>query len=381
MKYTRMIFAVAFGVLCSMALGSCKHDDEPETADVESLTIVYAINNSSLSSDFESDCKEMLVAMDGIDAERNKLMVYRMDNNTTCALYEPEFKKGVWGWRKICDYNRQTTSTDPAVLERVLRDACSRYPDVHRTLIFWGHGSAWTPEFTDHQPTKSAPQRAFGGEYGSRGLKWMELTDLCQAIPEKFDVIWFDCCYMSAIEVAYQIRGKADWLVAYPSEVWSKGLNYDDILPYIMRKDPGLVDAAKSFYEYYAWKDAPATVAVMDLSKIEPVADAMKRIFGEYPVPPQTYDIANYRRFDTPGYYDMRQLADRRTGSNAALMSSFDNAMNNFVIYQACSSRDFNKNKWPDPNLSAVSMNNFKDSGSKEDEYYKTLDWYMRTAY
>ena len=137
-----------------MALTSCNHNEEPETADVESLTIVYAINNSSLSSDFKSDCKEMLDAMKDIDAERNKLMVFRMDNNTSCALYEPEFKNGVWDWRQIQKYDRQTTSTDPAVLERVVWDACSRYPDVHRTLMFWGHGSAWTPEFTDHQPTK-----------------------------------------------------------------------------------------------------------------------------------------------------------------------------------------------------------------------------------
>ena len=109
MKYSSIIFAVAFGVLCFMALTSCNHNEEPETADVESLTIVYAINNSSLSSDFKSDYKEMLNAMKDIDAECNKLMVFRMDNNTSCALYEPEFKNGVWDWRQIQKYDRQTT--------------------------------------------------------------------------------------------------------------------------------------------------------------------------------------------------------------------------------------------------------------------------------
>ena len=46
---------------------------------------------------------------------------------------------------------------------------------------------------------------AFGGEYveedNVRNTVYIDLDQLADAIPDgKFDMIWFDCCYMSCIE-------------------------------------------------------------------------------------------------------------------------------------------------------------------------------------
>ncbi len=374
--------------LLTVLLAGCKHsksEPEPESQPVnpDGVTIVYAINKSSLSGNFMQDTAEMKAAMVSVDMSRQRLLVYLTESASKTALYELQQigKKKVLTWRKVKEYDRKQTSTTPAVMKQVISDALSVYPDAEHTLVFWGHGSAWTPGFSDHETRADAPaQYSYGGEYGKNNeWQWTEITDIANAIPDgAFRTIWFDCCYMSSIEVAYQLRNKTKMYVAYPTEVWDEGLNYNDVLPHIMRKNQDLTGAAAKFYSYYNDKNDAVTVSVMDMSKIEAVAEATRALMQQNPDEiGKVTGVSNYRRGGTYGYYDMMQLLKLKDQGD--LWQSVQDSMNRFVIYHAESSKDFNNSQWVQTPLCGVSMHSLGEYGQKEadhEPFYRTLDWY-----
>lgn len=374
--------------LLTVLLAGCKHsksepEPEPQPVNPDGVTIVYAINKSSLSGNFMQDTAEMKAAMVSVDMSRQRLLVYLTESASKTALYELQQigKKKVLTWRKVKEYDRQQTSTAPAVMKQVISDALSVYPDAEHTLVFWGHGSAWTPGFSDHETRADAPaQYSYGGEYGKNNeWQWAEITDIANAIPDgAFRTIWFDCCYMSSIEVAYQLRHKTDMYVAYPTEVWEYGLNYDGVLPFIMRENQDLTGAAAKFYSYYNDKNDAVTVSVMDMSKIEAVAEATRALMQQNPDEiGKVTGVSNYRRGGTYGYYDMMQLLKLK--DQGELWQSVQDSMNRFVIYHAESSKDFNNRQWVQTPLCGVSMHSLGEYGQKEadhEPFYRTLDWY-----
>lgn len=375
--------------LLTVLLAGCKQhsknepEPEPQPVNPDGVTIVYAINKSSLSGNFMQDTAEMKAAMVSVDMSRQRLLVYLTESASKTALYELQQigKKKVLTWRKVKEYDRQQTSTAPAVMKQVISDALSVYPDAEHTLVFWGHGSAWTPGFSDHETRADAPaQYSYGGEYGKNNeCQWTEITDIANAIPDgAFRTIWFDCCYMSSIEVAYQLRHKTDMYVAYPTEVWEYGLNYDGVLPFIMRENQDLIGAAGKFYSYYNNINGAVTVSVMDMSEIEGVAKATRALMQQNPDEiGKVTGVSNYRREGTYGYYDMMQLLKLK--DQGELWQSVQDSMNRFVIYHAESSKDFNNSQWVQTPLCGVSMHSLGEYGQKEadhEPFYRTLDWY-----
>lgn len=393
MQILRTSLIIIISLLTVLCAG-CKHsksepEPEPQPVNPDGVTIVFAINKSSLSGNFMQDTAEMKAAMVSVDMSRQRLLVYLTESASKTGLYELQQigkKNKVLTWRKVKEYDRQQTSTAPAVMKRVISDALAVYPDAEHSLIFWGHGTAWTPGFSDHETRNGTPanipaQHSYGGEYGDdpRNPEWAEITDIADAIPDgAFRTIWFDCCYMSSIEVAYQLRNKTKMYVAYPTEVWDEGLNYNDVLPYIMRKNQDLTGAAAEFYSYYNDKSDAVTVSVMDMNRIEAVAQATRALMQQYPDEiGKVTGVSNYRRGGTYGYYDMMQLLKLK--DQGELWQGVQDSMNRFVVYHAESSKDFNNRQWVQTPLCGVSMHSLGEYGQREathEEFYRTLDWY-----
>lgn len=292
-------------------------------------------------------------------------------------------------WKQLKSYSRTTTATDPERMAQVLRDAVDSYPASNRTLFFWGHGSAWTPGDSNHEVgnTSKADVPAsygYGGEFGKNNkTNWIDIDDLARAIPDSaFDTIWFDCCYKASVEVAYELRNKARWYVAYPTEVWEYGMDYGSVLPLTMTATPSLQLAASTFFNAYNDKKDPVTVTVMDMSRIEPLAQAVKDFYRTNPEPVRdTKGIVNYRRQSGTAYFDMAQLLKRQAvDKTTPELVAVTDAMDDFVVMHLESTVDFNNRVWINPKLCGLSLHNFTDNGSEDNEYYKTLAWHKRVA-
>lgn len=379
-----------FSALFMLSLFSCSNNDEPSPAedkDADKVTrtiLIYAINNSSLSTDFSEDSREILKGVKDADRSDARVLLYRYDNETTCGLYRVDTdKNNETYFQLIKSYERKQTSTSPERIKEVIMDALALYPNSKYDMIFWGHGSSWAPKFTGHDLASDGPQKAYGGEYNggkNASVNYTEIDELADAIPDhRFQTIWFDCCYMGGIEVIYQLRNKCDFYVAYPTEIYTPGMPYDKSLPYLMSPEHDLVAAARTIAEFYS--GTCYTVAVLDMSKLEPVADVAARVFKAGDVRPDNNTLLKYSRYNVSvPLYDLRQYLREiaNLNGNAQLADEVSDRVDNMVIYHAESPNNFDKKSWDVTNISGISISPFPCGTTSEDNYYRTLDWYKR---
>lgn len=109
----------------------------------------------------------------------------------------------------------------------------------------------------------------------------IETSVLAQAILESgitMEYILFDDCYMSSIEVAYDLKDVTKYLIASPTEVMAYGFPYHECGKYLI----GNVDykgVIQAFYEFYSQYTYPyGTAAVTNCQELEQLANIVKRI-------------------------------------------------------------------------------------------------------
>lgn len=354
--------------------------------------LVYAIASNNLSSDFNSDRAEMIEGMKNVDLKKYSLLLYRVLKNGNVTLSEVQDTGEGFDFVTIKEYDNNVLSTDPRRIAEVLADMKALRPARDYGMVFWGHGSAWEPMYSDHyvdnpiiggrtmHPSMATlpEENSFGGDETQFVRDWTDLHEIADAIPDNsLQFIWFDNCFMSSIEVVYQLRNKARYMVAYPTEIYSAGMPYNDTMPLIMREQPDLIGAAQETFNYYNFTSDACTVCVMDLSEIENVAEAAKKANKKY-APLDVAGLQKYSRFSYGPYYDFTQYT-KRMGQTSDTFSSenFDAAMSKFVLYKACSQFDFTNTAIDPSNYSGISTHAFGVK-TTNDNYYKTLDWYKR---
>lgn len=192
--------------------------------------------------------------------------------------------------------NLDVTTTEG--IRTILKDVQAIAPAPRYAMTIGCHGMGWIP--SDRLQAKQAagrellaqPREKEYWEYeGVHLTRWFggmseafqtEISTLAEAIAQagiKMEYILFDDCYMSSIEVAYELRNVADYLIGSTSEIMAEGFPYFEIGALLI----GEVDyegICESFYQYYMTDGSMpcGTVAVTNCSELERLADVMKRI-------------------------------------------------------------------------------------------------------
>ncbi|MFH1090203.1 MAG: clostripain-related cysteine peptidase, partial [Pseudomonadota bacterium] len=102
----------------------------------------------------------------------------------------------------------------PDTLRDFIIWAVTNYPADHYALVVWDHGAGWKTNYLGLRGLlKGAVQDATSGSF-------MSLPDLALAADQaqaetgrKLDLINFDACLMAMYEVAYEFKGRCDYLV------------------------------------------------------------------------------------------------------------------------------------------------------------------------
>lgn len=360
------------------AIVSCGKDepDIPDVEETEHTLLVYAVASNNLYSYFRSDSLEMIKAAAEIDLSKVSLLLYKC----TPSGY-PELLKlavdddGEPCFRSLRRYDRETFSTDPVRISEVIGDASRFAPGKINGLVLWSHGTGWAPDFDDH--CLPGASYSFGADKVGGYTDHIDIDELSAAIPDCFyDYIWFDACYMSGIEMIYQLRNKCDTFVGYPTEIWSAGNPYHLTLPYIMRAEPLLTDAAKILFDYYNNAQNAVSVAVVDMSVIEEVADVCSDIYlaGQ----PADGRMQDYARRPHGPFYDFGQYTKLKASGNAEALARFESAMARMIVYKSVSDYDFNNRPVNVSEYSGISCHLYTGPDSKRNIYYSGLDWSKR---
>jgi len=159
---------------------------------------------------------------------------------------------------------------DSATLSGFVKACINKYPAKKYALMLFDHGGGWQGVCED-----------WTSSYDS--LRMSELKQALQETGRRIDVIVFEACLMGMIEVAYQIKDSADFMVGSEDYMrpHSVSLPYDVILG-ALRDDPAMSgkDFAKTILDKcrernvgkFPWE---ATLSAIDLSKIGGLAKSV----------------------------------------------------------------------------------------------------------
>lgn len=393
--------------IVSSVLISCKEDnpinEPPPNPDVfENIVLVYASASNDLYPNLVSDRSEMLKGLEGTDPLKSRLFLYESSpvnsaSGRTTTLYEAikNYSTGTYEFKLVKNYPTDVFTTDPSRLSEVIYDVKKTRNAKRYGLVLWSHGGGWDPAFSDHQtkmsvvktpPPTVAPDPGLSGWWGvdnndGKSDK-MDIDELADAIPDdSFEFIWFDCCYMGSIEVAYQLRRKARYFVGYPTEVYSPGLDYTSAIPFLLSPEPDLAGAARSLYNYYTFEwsqGAAVTVGVFDLTKIDKVVDVVRQGYAAYEIP-SVQGLVMYSRGGVSRLYDFRQTLSRIAEETGVSLSpsEINSAFDAFTVCKYASERNFSGHIIPPGDYSGLSTHIYSpEEETPSENFYRRLDWF-----
>lgn len=335
----KFISKLLFTLLSFFIFGSCGNETEPQPEPqpekVRRTVLVYMVADNSLGSGGydTSDLREMALASDAVKDAGGRLLVYYAPRNDAPQLLEikPE------GNEILKIYDNTEYSVSAARMSTVLDDAFQFSPSDSKGIIFWSHADGWLNDGIDEGDLSL---RGFGYEHGKK----MRLTTLAQVLEGRdLDFVYFDCCYMGSVEVAYEMRDVAPVIAASPAEVPANGMPYNETLPYFFSQGSAdIVGAASTTFAYYnslSGSSRTCTMAVYDTSALERLAKATAEVYkvsgGETD---EGFRPQRYMTESTCYYYDLAQYV-RAQHAPQELINEFDAALAATVMYENATPR------------------------------------------
>lgn len=278
--------------------------------------MVYMAGDNNLSSAGDKD----LVEMRSVGSTDDVNIVVEFDNEGQHGTRRFHVQKDGSGER--VESLGETDSGDPRVLLDFVTWTAEHFPAERYALVLWNHGGGWEPSEIDRiarsvgsgdynareagersatplgraffRPTletifslPTPSDRAICSDDGSgHSLDTVELGNVLAQIVDRLgqplDLLGMDACLMSNFEVAYQARPYARYMVASEESEPNDGWPYEAVLGELVA-DPEAPtpDLAAHIVEAYikSYLDrgytGPVTQSAFDLSKVDPVAEAM----------------------------------------------------------------------------------------------------------
>jgi len=369
--YKCMRYAILLYSLIILLLQSCnkKHEvleeleelkeeiakeDEP----VSRTILVYMAADNDLSDDAYVDLEEM---QRGFTEKGTNLLVF-----IDPADDVPQILEITPGGSKTVKVYPEFNSADAVKMGQVLSEMIRMYPADESGLILWSHGTSWLPA--------GSRLRSFGRDNG----KQMNIPDLANNLPAHFDFILFDACLMGSVEVAYELKDKADYIIASSTETIYEGFPYDLIITELLQTKIDFNAVAESYFDYYNAQDGAyrsATISVIETRYLPELAYSLKELFENNAVNLQAFDRTSVQRLDTFNeqyVFDLSDFVDKLFPD--ANKTDFKAQLNRIVRYKNHTPQfllEYNINTYcglscyiPHPERNDLTM------------YYKTLKWY-----
>ena len=262
---------IALSVILSIGFTNCSKNEIPESRTTRTI-LVYMMANNSLNSFASKNIESMIKGATGRNLNGGNLIVYYAPVGSNPELLQIREENGIVRKFHLKDYEKQN-SADPDVMKNVIGEVISQYPADSYGLVLWSHGTAWLP--SDYQNKLKA--------FGQDGNNWMEIDGLAKGLPDNvFDFILFDACYMASVECVYELRNKAEYILASPTETLADGWPYAEMMPLLFATNLQLEKVGKTFYNYYLNDSySYATVSLTKTSGLDDLKNAVRDILAD----------------------------------------------------------------------------------------------------
>jgi cysteine peptidase C11 family protein len=309
--------------------------------------LVYMAGDNNLESQGPIDLREMqrvgssedVNIIVQFDTERQRTMRYRVDKGRLTTL---QSLRGV-------------DCGDPRVLTEFLTWGTATFPAERYAVVLWNHGGGWLDDDVDYDENRALKPRAAARKHKAQRslfrsthetvkqlgaqqliaidcgaqdyLDNQELRAAFERANVKVDLLGFDACLMSMLEIAYEMRDTATCMVGSEETEPGAGWPYAEILA-ALTKTPSMpttelagliVDEHTAWYRAgkgSKWDDC-ATQSAFALGPIAKLAEAVNALAVALTADMKTsrsilaVAVQGALAFDEPSYIDLGNFASR----------------------------------------------------------------------
>lgn len=387
--------------VASAAAVSCVKDrlEDPKFPDhIDNVLLMYAAGQNNLARDIGSNINDFCAGGIPRGNDPSIFLCYQKlaPSKTPAESYLIRYysHNGKTAADTVAEYPPEMPAAHAGTLRRVLEDAEELFPSPSYALLFSSHATGWlpkgyysnpgqydsqgtavtgtaesddeagsydaagplqpagwpggwTPYFELQRDPALPPVKSIGQDYvtvnGADLSYEMDLKEFSDAIPMYLDYIFFDCCLMGGIEVAYELRDKCGKIIFSPAEVISTGFDYRTMAAKLLGgATPDLAGVCRDYYQFYAnhaggqaWRSA--TVTLVDCSRLGPVADICRRIFSRNEEGLSAIDPDSVQRYYTGNchwFYDLYDMS-AKAGASDAELRELGTALDGCILYKA----------------------------------------------
>lgn len=299
--------------------------DDEVNYDRTVLAYIAAENSLSYGAFHEQDIDEMLQAAGDVPTN-SRLLIY-LDDTSNPRILSIEQQSGRRPTsRVVYEYSEEQNSGDVETLRTVMEWVYDNYPSSTYGLIFWSHGDAWLP-------AKAIPQRSIcidneRNNYSNSGSK-MDIADVADVLAgfPCFEFIMFDACFMQAVEVAYELRNVARYVIASPAEIPNPGAPYERMVKPFFGVPFDGAEVVEQYYRMYNDSVMPVydygsdrygvSLSVIDCGHLDALANATAGMITKYVSRDEATDLKGVQRYyplsskSRPEFYDMNGYMQR----------------------------------------------------------------------
>ncbi|MDH7554570.1 MAG: clostripain-related cysteine peptidase [Spirochaetota bacterium] len=367
-----------FPLILIITLSSCGGggDNDSATPKPGWTIMVYMAADNDLSLYVNYDLNEMAY---GIKDNSNVTIIALCDkdNSNDTKLYKIKHNDSnfTFSSEQLFDATLGVTSNsselnmgDPQTLSNFIDFCKNNYPADNYALILWNHGGGWRnkmPRRISVNDIDTIKQLIVSKKYNQsskslsslfiqkttspvKAVCWDEtsgddpltMAEVKQAVNGKgLTLIGFDACLMGMVEVAYQLKDCAQYMVASEEIIPAFGWAYDYMLEHFYASSQTPVDLGKAiingYIESYEGSGEAVTLSLVDLTKMDALANAIDTLSNSLISQSNKNSITAARHktlsFYVPHYIDVYHFA--QNASSFAGATQVMEAVNNAVLY------------------------------------------------
>ncbi len=393
----RILYLISILFLCSScsveyADGDLNNPDNPDLGVDDSApalaTLMY-FTGTDLSYFFNINIASAKIAVGNGDLGRGRLLYFLQSSSTKAKLVELSLDSDGTVLSTTHKEYTNITSLSFEGINEVVADFKSIAEDCEYNLVISGHGTGWIPKSNGALKSMSTSGVAnfydnsiweqdytnlesvtrFMGSSNDGFFDITELRESLEATDTDFGYIIFDECFMSSIELLYELKDVCDYIVASPCEIMGNGFSYEDTIPLLFENNGtsfNLQGACEAYYDYYANYSFPSgCIAMTVTSELENLAKITKEINQNGMATVDCADLQAYERLVDPVFVDFKQYME--SASMADLLTIEFQKQFDLAFPEEC--RLHTERFFANIGPSVSSSNNY-------DAYYTTIEYY-----
>ena len=311
----RSIIIVLAAVLL-LPMTACSSWFSPKDKDTRMVLLYIAATEYSLSPYADGNRTDLLKEYVPSKKSKNQqLLVFFQNRSTDSPTKKSDAtltryytsNSGTVVAELVTNFGNEFDAADPESFAQVLALAENTCKPTTRCLLVSSHGTGALPigffdgesetpgvfhlksraSLPDGDVSAVNPSRMAIREsitYDSKSHNELDIKDFAQVLGlYHWESLLLDCCYMGAVEVAYQLKDCCDYIIASPTEILITGFPYPVILNQLFNHpgQEGLESICQAYYDLYQGQVGvmqSGTITLVKCSEMEALANICAEI-------------------------------------------------------------------------------------------------------